>query len=42
MHKILTNPWIIILGAALLALLALSGSPGSSGTPAITPATICI
>jgi hypothetical protein len=31
MHKVLTNPWIIILGAALLALLALSGSPGSSG-----------
>jgi len=33
MHKILTNPWIIILGAALLALLAICGaSTGSSGT----------
>jgi hypothetical protein len=38
MHKILTNPWAIILGAAILALLAICGSsgspafPGSSGT----------
>jgi hypothetical protein len=39
MHKILTNPWTIILGAALLALLAIYGS---SGTPAITPATIYV
>lgn len=38
MHKILTNPRVILLGAVLLALLALYGSsgnpafPGSSGT----------